>query len=299
MIEGRTLELFFIDGSPDGMLTAEVFNWTGHFLVTPRTQIKEALKRKEARHAGVYILLGDKDGQPLAYVGEGEDIGERIKNHDKRREWWDKAIMVTSTANTLNKAHIKYLEARLILEAHAARKIKLENGTTPEPGGLSEAAISNMEVFLDNVLLVLPALNVGYFSNNIRSESSELISEDAAVKFELKSTRHNIIAKATLLDNEFIVEKGSGARYKWEGKGDWKSTYRKLHSELIESNVLVPQAAGNTEYRIFQMNYAFRSPSAAAAVVLGRSAGSRNWKLHGTDKPYGKWEEEQLIGSAE
>ncbi len=24
------LELYFIDGKPDGMLTAEVFNWTGH-----------------------------------------------------------------------------------------------------------------------------------------------------------------------------------------------------------------------------------------------------------------------------
>jgi len=31
----QSLELFFIDGKPDGMLTAEVFNWTGHVLMTP------------------------------------------------------------------------------------------------------------------------------------------------------------------------------------------------------------------------------------------------------------------------
>jgi hypothetical protein len=42
-IKGRSLELYFIDGRPDGMLTAEVFNWTGHVLVTPRTQIGAAL----------------------------------------------------------------------------------------------------------------------------------------------------------------------------------------------------------------------------------------------------------------
>lgn len=42
----RSLELFFIDGKPDGMLTAEVFNWTGHVLMSPRTQISEALKRQ-------------------------------------------------------------------------------------------------------------------------------------------------------------------------------------------------------------------------------------------------------------
>ena len=44
--QGRSLELFFIDGKPEGMLTAEVFNWTGHILMTPRTQISEARKRK-------------------------------------------------------------------------------------------------------------------------------------------------------------------------------------------------------------------------------------------------------------
>jgi len=73
-VKGQSLELFFIDGKPDGMLTAEVFNWTGHVLVVPRTQISEALKRKQARYTGVYLLIGEKDGDSLAYVGEGEDI---------------------------------------------------------------------------------------------------------------------------------------------------------------------------------------------------------------------------------
>ena len=87
-MKGRSLELYFIDGKPDGMLTAEVFNWTGHVLVTPRTQISEALARKEARYTGVYLLLGDKEGEPLAYIGEAEDISDRIRSHDARRDWW-------------------------------------------------------------------------------------------------------------------------------------------------------------------------------------------------------------------
>ncbi len=67
--EGRSLELYFIEGRPDGMLTAEVFNWTGHVLMTPRTRIGAALARKEAGYTGVYVLLGDNDGQPTAYIG--------------------------------------------------------------------------------------------------------------------------------------------------------------------------------------------------------------------------------------
>lgn len=121
--KGRSLELYFIDGKPDGMLTAEVFNWTGHVLVAPRTQISQALSRKEARYTGIYLLLGEGDGEPLAYVGEGEDIADRIRNHDARKDWWTKAVLVTTGANNLNKAHVKYLEARLIEEAQSIGRV--------------------------------------------------------------------------------------------------------------------------------------------------------------------------------
>lgn len=82
-IKGRSLNLYFIDGKPDGLLTAEVFNWTGHVLMIPRTQIAGALGREEASRTGVYILLGDGADGPIAYIGEAEDIGKRLKEHAK------------------------------------------------------------------------------------------------------------------------------------------------------------------------------------------------------------------------
>ena len=294
MNKGRALELFFIDGSPDGLLTAEVFNWTGHFLVAPRLQIKQALDRKEAGYSGVYILLGDEGRQPLAYIGEGEDIGKRIREHNKGKEWWNRAILITSTANNLNKSHIKYLEARLISLAQTTKRIKLENAIIPEAGGLTEPARANMEVFLDYVFMVLPALNIDFFINNIRSVPSHDVSAEEVPIFELKSPKHSIVARARLENGEFIVEKDSNARHEWEGKGDWDSSYRKIHAELIQNNVLVVTATGTREHRVFALDYAFRSPSAAAAVVLGRPAGSREWKLQGTNKPFDQWEEEQI-----
>src|SRR5262249_26690743 len=103
---GQSLELFFIDGRPDGMLTAEVFNWTGHVLLTPRTQISEALKRQEARYTGVYILFGENDEGPLAYIGEGDDISDRIRSHAIKKDWWTSAALITSAANNLHKAHV-------------------------------------------------------------------------------------------------------------------------------------------------------------------------------------------------
>lgn len=293
--KGRSLELFFIDGKPDGMLTAEVFNWTGHVLMTPRTQISEALKRREARHTGVYLLIGEKDGEPFAYIGEGEDISERIRNHDSRKDWWNTAILVTSAANNLNKAHVKYLEARLIEEARAVGKVTLENGTTPARPGLSEAARTNMEVFLDYTLMVLPALRIDCFVKNTRPQSQDADQAAAAAVgtplFELHTPKHGLRATAKLENGEFVVQAGSLARHAWEGRGSENTAYGQLYAELVKTGVL----AEHGQHRVFNDNYAFTSPSAAAAVVNGRPAnGTTEWKVRGQGKTYKQWEAEQL-----
>lgn len=292
-IKGRTLELYFIDGRPDGMLTAEVFNWTGHVLMTPRTKIGAALARKEARYTGVYLLFGEQDGEPLVYIGEGEDISDRIRKHDTKKDWWSSAILVTSAANNLNKAHVKYLESRLVEQARTVGRVALENGNTPARPGLSEAARSNMEHFLDYLLMVLPALRVDTFLKNTRPSASktENLAHPSLPVFELETRKHGLKATAILEDGEFIVQAGSLARVEWAGRGSENTAYAQLHAELVRTGVL--RAEG--KQCVFLENYAFSSPSAAAAVVNGRPAnGTIEWKVKGEAKTYKKWEEEQL-----
>lgn len=292
-LEGRSLQLYFIDGRPDGMLTAEVFNWTGHILMAPRTQLSDALARNEARYAGAYILLGDKDGKPLAYIGEGDDISLRIKNHDLNKDWWTTVVLITSTAKNLHKAHAQYLEARLVETAKSVARIPLENGTTPGRPALPEAAQSDMEAFLDYVLMVLPALRVDMFIENKRPGPAAPVVGPAiapAPIFELMSNKHALAATARLEDGEFIVQTGSHARTDWESTQD-DHTYKRLHDELVRAGVLVADGS----HRRFAQNYAFRSPSAAAAVILGRPAnGQRDWKLFGTNTDYHTWEVARL-----
>lgn len=292
--EGRSLQLYFIDGRPDGMLTAEVFNWTGHILMAPRTQLSAALARKEARYAGAYILLGEQEGQPLAYIGEGDDISLRIKSHDINKDWWTTVVLVTSSANNLHKAHAQYLEARLVEIARAVARVPLENGTTPGRPVLPEAAQSDMESFLEYLLMVLPALRVDMFLENTRPRparaASTITSSGAPRTFELASTKHALSATARLEDGEFIVQTGSMARLDWESAQS-DHTYKRLHDELVGSGVLTADGA----HRRFTQDYAFRSPSAAAAVILGRPAnGQVEWRLTGAGLTYREWEAQQV-----
>lgn len=293
MADGRSLELYFIDGKPDGMLTAEVFNWTGHVLMTPRTRISAALSRKEARFTGVYLLLGEKDGGPLVYIGEGEDISDRIRNHDTKKDWWTTAVLVTSAANNLHKAHVKYLESRLVEEARSAGRFKMDNGNTPPRPGLSEAAQSNMEAFLDYLFMVLPALRVDTFITNTRPTVQASFSGGGgpSPRFKLVNKKNNIEATAVLHDGDFIVEAGSTARQRWVGQSSYANGYALLHENLRETGVLREQG----DHCVFTQNYAFKSPSAAAAVVHGRSAnGTTEWRVEGGGLDYKGWEELQI-----
>jgi hypothetical protein len=295
--EGRSLELYFIDGRPDGMLTAEVFNWTGHILMAPRTQISDALARKEARYTGTYLLLGERDGRPLAYIGEGDDISHRIKTHDINKDWWTSVVLVTSAANNLHKAHVQYLEARLIETARTVGRVALDNGNSPARPSLTEAAQANMEGFLDYLLMVLPALRVDMFLENKRPQTTTdavAAPPPTVPVFALSSTRHGLHAVARLDAGEFIVEAGSLARADWESS-QADHPYSRLHAELIGAGVLTPEGT----HRRFAQSYAFKSPSAAAAVVFGRPAnGQLEWKVKGTSTPYRDWEARQIAGSA-
>lgn len=288
---GKSLELFFIDGRPDGILTAEVFNWTGHVLMTPRTRIADALNRIEAAYTGVYLLIGEKDGEPLAYIGESDNIRERIKNHDAKKDWWEQAVLITTSANNLNKAHVRYLEACLVAKAKEVGRVSLDNGTNPTAMGLSEAARANMGAFLDYLWMVLPALRIDMFLQHAKPKGAPVASAaaDTSPLFELVSKKNELHATARLIDNEFVVMEGSTARLSWVSTT--QHGYATLRDNLEKAGILSPQGSNS----VFTASYGFSSPSAAAAVVQGRpSNGRTDWHLPNSLMTYHDWEAAQL-----
>ncbi|WP_439149662.1 GIY-YIG nuclease family protein [Sulfitobacter sp.] len=295
-MDARSLELFFIDGLPDGMLTAEVFNWTGHVLRFPRTKFREALRRPETQHTGVYVLIGERDGTPLAYIGEAENVADRLRGHIANKDWWDSAVCISTTGDLLHKAHVKYLESRLVEIARQIGSMPLENGNTPPRSSLSEAAQANMESFLETLGIVLPAIRVDMFLNKARSvpKAATIVAtpaEPAEEKFILQTPKHDLYAEAILRDGEWVVQAGARARGSWVGSNDVKTHYGKLHSDLVENGILILQNG----FSVFQQDYAFSSPSAAGAVINGRSTnGRREWKHSVSGQTYEDWEKAQI-----
>lgn len=291
---GRSLELYFIDGRPDGMLTAEVFNWTGHVLRAPRTQLREALARGEAGYTGVYLLLGEVEGRTRLYVGEAEVLADRLRDHAVKKDWWDSVVMVTTAGDALHKAHVKYLESRLVEIARDVGAAAMENGNTPTRSSLSEAATANMESFLDTLMMVLPAIRIDAFLSKKRSSTNTApqFERDSVPVFEFSVAKHGLRARAEMRNGEMVVLSGSVVRPRWAGDRKANTNYFRLHDELVELGVIVTESTGNA---VMVADFAFSSPSAAAAVVAGRSANGRTSWIHTeTGQTYAEWEEAQL-----
>lgn len=298
MSAGRALELFFVDGNPEGMLTAEVFNWTGHVLRIPRTRLPEGLRREAASQTGVYVLLGADDNGPLAYIGEAENLAIRLAQHARAKEWWDVATLITATGDALNKAHVKYLESRLVEAAMQAGAMRLENGNAPPRPSLNEAALSNMEGFLEILHMVLPAIRVDLFQTGRRAnravEKTAAATSSDEVAFTLSLPRHAITANALLIAGEMVVQAGSEVRPTWVGDLSNKTSYSTIHADLLARGII--NASGDKA--IFTEDFAFSSPSAAAAVVCGRSANGRtSWKRP-DGQSYADWEAAEIAAAA-
>src|SRR6185436_13248362 len=153
-----TIKLFLPRGDAKSLRTAEISNWTGKAVAAPRTELDELLAREELEKAGVYILIGN---DPLtnaarAYIWEAEVIRERLKQH-KTKEFWVSAIVFVSKDENLTKAHVRYLESRLLAEAAHVGRFTLEQN---QAGGskLPESDREDMEVFLARIRQLLPVL---------------------------------------------------------------------------------------------------------------------------------------------
>lgn len=308
MATGKQIRVYLVDGSPGGLLTAEIMNWTGHVVAAPRSDLASLLAREEVRRTGVYVLLGD-DPESLSpsgkavYVGEGDDIAVRLRQHAKAEEqggkdFWDRVVVISSKDANITKAHARYLEARLIDAARTAKRASVVNGTAPVPIQLPEADRSDMEYFLSQVQIVLPVLGITEFRPTRvtpapkANANAELVGPSRmSPVFRFEIQKLGITATAQEIDGEFTVLEGSLARETWSA-AQLDSGYRQIHDSLIGEGALEPDDNGRAR---FTQDIVFSSPSAAASVVAGRSANGRtSWVDAETGVSFGEWQSRGL-----
>lgn len=270
---GKTIKLFLIDGEPNGRLSCELSNWTGKAYKIPRKQVKESSDRDELKGTGIYILFGkgETDNRDIAYIGEAEEIYKRLLQHLSAKDFWNEVVIFISKDENLNKAHIKYIESRLYEIAIDVNRYDLENGNFPPKPKISESDQAEMEEFISNIKLLVNTL--GYKIFEYLRDISGNETEQAKNTFYLEGPR-GANASGQSTNEGFVVIKGSTIALKTTNS--FSKNWLQIRGNLIDNGIIIEENNQLT----FSKDYLFRSPSAAAAIVLGRSAnGLTEWKL--------------------
>lgn len=261
-----SIRIFLEDGDPDGVRVVTKSNWNGQAFVVSRSQYPEVRKRDELQRPGVYLLVSPlgESAKPLLYIGETDELSKRLDNHFSKREGWSRLVAFSAVDRSLNKAHYRYLESRLLVRAKEAKTWMVENDNSSRQPNLSPSDVADAELFLLEMLTILPVLGIDAF------EIPEVSNESAPVLY-----LNGELTDARGVDEPegFLVFEGAIARK--AVTPSFKQNTAALRTELIHDGVLVPEG---DSYKLTQ-NYRFTSPSMAASVLLGRSANGREeWK---------------------
>ncbi len=262
----QVITTILLDDNPKGLRLIEMANWSGKAFVVPRSKLKDLRSRNDARQPGLYVLLGEGAEKASAYIGQSENVVDRLLSHDSVREEdeWNTAIVFVGQ---LDSTFIKYLESISLDLAKKADRYSIFNSAAPKENTLSEAQKIVANEYFERIKLITGMLEYSLF--DVVSES--VVGTNV---YFLKSDGAD--AKAQLLDDGSInVLAGSLARIReTEAFFGWSKAARQ---KFLEEGVLTD--AGNGVSYQFTHDVVFTSPTAAAATVTGRPInGWTAWK---------------------
>lgn len=298
---GRTLKLYLVDGTPSGVITAELGVSSMRAAVASRTALPELIKRKEASQTGIYLLAGPDPDLPtrdLVYVGEGDQVKSRLAAHDsdESKDFFTRAVFVVSKDENLTKAHGRYLESRLISQIKTAGRARLANGTAPDFSGLPEPEIADMERVLAEIEVLLPVLGFDVLrpvGKPIQAVSSgPLDTPERIYKYNYRDT----VARAKESGGEFILLEGSLVNRKEHITCN--DGAKRNRTEAFEAGDLV-EVTGDDKHWVTTRDLVFRSPSGAASFVYGGNiSGPQYWADETSGKSYAELRAEELEGAS-
>lgn len=267
-MHGKSIELFLVNGTSDSLTTAELSNWNGKAIKIPRTEVA-GCDREDITGTGVYFLFcKEDDGENSVYIGEAENVFDRLKMHlrdyqaDKESYYWNTAVVFVG--RDPNKALIRYLEDRIVKIARECGRYKVLTKNTYGKTVMKESQIASMEEFIDNIKILIGTL--GY---NVLTPMPQAGADTQYIYCEGSGAK----AKGFISNGGLTVVRGSKVSDAIVPSFETRSkSYYKLRIQLEEDGVISDG--------VFQRDFEFSAPSAASAVVLGRSSnGNTDWRL--------------------
>lgn len=265
----QTIQIYLPSGDPRGIRVAEITTRIVRVIEVPRSLVDAFLAMPEAQQVGLYLLFGggEDGGVEQTYIGQSGSVGARIAQHNQAKDFWNRVLVVVSLTNSLTQTHALFLEWLALKQAKAAGRYQLENGTAGARPHTPAPLEADCHEIYETASTLLSTLGYPVFEPVVggTADAADEVFYCRAVGAE---------GRGLYTPEGFVVLKGSVGRL--ENVPSIQNTSgERMRQRLVTTGVLRPDGAKV----VFEKDHLFRSPSAAAAALLGRTAnGWVEWK---------------------
>ncbi|OYD07275.1 GIY-YIG nuclease family protein [Paludifilum halophilum] len=262
----KTIQIFLPEGSPSSIKIASITSRMIQAIFIPRSQLQKAGKREEVKQVGIYFLFGKSEdrSKPQVYVGEAENCYDRLLQHHKKKDFWNAAVAVTTKAKQFTKTDVKFLESHAYRQLEEKKRYEVINHTVPTQPYVSEPDMADLYDHFDTIKVLLSTLGYPVFEDLKKPKEREIFYCERA----------GFVGKGQYTSEGFVVLSGTQMP-KDTVKSVEGTRIPKVRQRLVEGAIVRDKG----DHYLFTENHLFSSPSAAASVVLGRSAnGWMEWK---------------------
>jgi hypothetical protein len=159
VVRAQTIQIYLPLGDPAGMRVASLTTRTVRVFEVPRPLLSEFLATRESGQVGVYYLFGATDDDSTqCYIGQSGNVGTRLQQHAKSRDFWTAAMVAVSLTNEWTSTHAAYLEWLSIGRAVTAGRYSLLNGNQASNPFTPEPLEADCQEFLETIAVLLATL---------------------------------------------------------------------------------------------------------------------------------------------
>ena len=222
MAKVKTINMLLNDGTLNGVISMENSSWhKGELYSAPRNSIDDLISTDACARYGVYLLLSED----MVYIGQASDLSKRIKQHLIGKAWWERAVILTTSDDSLNRGDLDYIEAYLIALASKAGRLDCDNKNTGNKSNLKKFREVEMQQYLEEALFLLELIGINVFKEEPKKSKTksgtELITTVVNATREQREIREKKEAKQFLTDNGISVLKNVNYASRQEKKEEF------------------------------------------------------------------------------
>lgn len=143
-------------------------DWDGEILRMSRSTFDQHKNKPFLDRAGVYVIYADHYDRATygneIYVGQGDDVRQRLNGHLDKKPFWNKVLIFTS--EKMNVAIAFNIEKEFIFRAKLANKYKVTNGDDGQSKKLGSDDADYMKSYIDKSIQALSLSGSELFTIN-------------------------------------------------------------------------------------------------------------------------------------